>query len=56
VVVNSSSRRRELHLPVGKLGWKDGMMIYNLLASSTATVAGGLLQVSIPPVSGMWLQ
>jgi glycosidase len=56
VVVNNSSRRRELHLPVGKLGWKDGMMIHNLLASNTATVAGGLLQVSIPPVSGMWLQ
>jgi glycosidase len=56
VVVNNSSSRRQLHLPVGKLGWKDGLIIHNLLDSSEATVSGGSLLVSVPPVSGMWLQ
>jgi len=56
VVVNNSSSRRQLNLPVGKLGWKDGLIIHNLLDSSEAIVSDGSLQISVPPVSGMWLQ
>jgi glycosidase len=56
VVVNNSSSRRQLHLPVGKLGWKDGSVLRNLLDSGEATVLDGSLTVTIPPLSGMWLQ
>jgi glycosidase len=56
VVVNNSASRRQLHLPVGKLGWKDGTVLHNLLDTGDATVADGSLVVSIPPQSGMWLQ
>jgi len=56
VVINSSSNRRQLHLPVGKLGWKDGTILHNLLDSNEMTVSAGSLLVTIPPLSGMWVQ
>jgi glycosidase len=56
VVANGSSSRRQIHLPVGKLGWKDGAVIRNLIDSKEVVVSDGSLLVSIAPVSGMWLQ
>lgn len=56
VVINSSSNRRQLHLPVEKLGWKDGTIVHNLLDSNEMTVSAGSLLVTIPPLSGMWVQ
>jgi glycosidase len=55
VAANGSSSRRQLHLPLGKLGWKDGTVLRNLLDPGEFTVAEGSLLVTLPPQSGMWL-
>jgi cyclomaltodextrinase len=55
VVLNASAAQRHLRLPVKELGWKDGLILHNLLGFEEYIVSGDNLVVSVPPWSGVWI-
>jgi cyclomaltodextrinase / maltogenic alpha-amylase / neopullulanase len=55
VVLNTSSTRRVLRLPVAALGWKDGRIVRDLMGADEFIVTGETLSVTVPPWSGFWL-
>ena len=55
VVLNASAAQRHLRLPVKELGWKDGLILHNLLGFEEYIVSGDNLVVSVPPWSGVWV-
>ncbi len=56
VVMNASATRRVLRLPVKAYGWKDGLIVHNLLATGEYSVSGDELPVTISPLTVMWLK
>jgi cyclomaltodextrinase len=55
VVLNASAAQRHLRLPVKELGWRDGLILHNLLGFEEYIVSGDNLVVSVPPWSGIWI-
>jgi cyclomaltodextrinase len=55
VVLNASAAQRHLRLPVKQLGWKDGLILHNLLGFEEYIVSGDNLVVSVPPWGGVWV-
>ena len=55
VVLNASAVRRHLRLPVKDLGWRDGLILHNLLGFEEYIVSGDWLVVSVPPWGGIWI-
>jgi cyclomaltodextrinase len=55
VVVNSSSVKRNWHLKLNGVGWKDGRIVRDLLGSEEIIVSGDILALTIPPSTAMWL-
>jgi cyclomaltodextrinase len=56
VALNTSSTRRILRLPVSSLGWRDGLIVHNLLGEGEYIVSGDTLNIQISPHSGLWLK
>ncbi len=56
VVMNTSTARRNLRIPVATLGWKDGLIVHNLMDSCEYLVSGEDLSLSINPMTGIWLK
>jgi len=56
VIVNASSKRKQLHLPIDKLTWRDGYTTHNLLDTGEFVVSGYKISVVMPPMSGLVLQ
>ncbi len=56
VVMNTSTTRRNLHIPVKTLGWKDGQIVHNLLDEGEFIVSGDDLTAVVNPWSGMWIK
>jgi cyclomaltodextrinase / maltogenic alpha-amylase / neopullulanase len=56
VIVNASSTRKQFHLPVDKLAWRDGYSAHNLLDSGEFLVSEGKVSLVLPPLSGLILQ
>jgi cyclomaltodextrinase / maltogenic alpha-amylase / neopullulanase len=55
VVMNASSTRRQVRIPVSGLDWQDGKIVHNLLDSGEYIVSGEFLPVSLPAWSGLML-
>jgi glycosidase len=55
VVINASSTKRNLRLPVSGLNYVEGQILRDLLSKSEYLVSGGNVSVSLPPRSGIWL-
>jgi cyclomaltodextrinase / maltogenic alpha-amylase / neopullulanase len=55
VVLNASAAQRHVRLPVKQLGWKDGLILHNLLGFEVYIVSGDNLVVSVPPWGGIWV-
>jgi cyclomaltodextrinase len=55
VVMNASAAQRHLRLPVKELGWKDGLILHNLLGFEEYIVSGDNLVVSVPPWGSVWI-
>lgn len=55
VAVNASSTRRQVRLNAKKIGWRDGLIITDLLTSEQYIVSGDWLNLILPPWSGVWL-
>lgn len=53
VVVNAGASRRHIHLPIEKLGWKDGRIVESLLSREEYIVSDDELVITIPPWSGL---
>ncbi len=56
VVMNASSTRRSLRIPVNELGWADGHIVQNMLGPGEYYVEGTLLSLALDPWSGIWLK
>ena len=56
VVMNTSATRRNVRIPVGDLGWKDGLIVLNLLENGEYLVSGDDLALTINPMTGMCLK
>jgi cyclomaltodextrinase / maltogenic alpha-amylase / neopullulanase len=56
VVMNTSATRRNVRIPVGDLGWKDGLIVHNLLDNGEYLVSGDDLALTINPMTGMCLK
>jgi cyclomaltodextrinase / maltogenic alpha-amylase / neopullulanase len=56
VVINASAAQRHLRLPVKELGWKDGLILHNLLGFEEYIVSGDNLVVSVPPWGSVWIE
>ncbi|HWQ04182.1 MAG TPA: glycoside hydrolase family 13 protein [Longilinea sp.] len=55
VAINASATRRSARLSADKIGWRDGQIITDLLASQQYFVSGNELTLSLRPWSGTWL-
>jgi len=55
VLLNASSSRRNLVLPVSILGWNVGRIVNNLLGKDEYLVHDDGITLSLPPWSGVWL-
>ncbi|MEA3351499.1 MAG: glycoside hydrolase family 13 protein [Chloroflexota bacterium] len=55
VVLNASSSRRHLRLPVDALGWNDGRIVRDLLGTKEYIVSGDELIVTLKPWGGIWV-
>jgi cyclomaltodextrinase len=55
VVINASAAQRHLRLPVKDLGWKDGLILHNLLGFEEYIVSGDNLVASVPPWGSVWI-
>jgi cyclomaltodextrinase / maltogenic alpha-amylase / neopullulanase len=55
VVLNASAAQRHLRLPIKELGWRDGLILHNLLGFEEYIVSGESLVVSVPPWGGVWI-
>jgi glycosidase len=56
VVLNASPTRRVLRLQVSGLGWKDGLIVHNLVGEGDYIVSGNTLSISVNPTSGLWIK
>jgi len=55
VVFNASATRRQVRLDAKQIGWRDGLIITDLLTAEQSIVSGDWLNVMLPPWSGVWL-
>jgi cyclomaltodextrinase len=55
VALNASAAQRHLRVPVKELGWKDGLILHNLLGFEEYVVSGDNLVVSVPPWGSVWI-
>jgi glycosidase len=55
VVLNASSSRNHLRLPVKSLGWSDGRIVRDLLDGEEFIVSGDELVYTAQPWSGVWI-
>ena len=55
VVFNASATRRQVRLDAKQIGWRDGLIITDLLTAEQSIVSGDSLNVMLPPWSGVWL-
>ena len=55
VVFNASATRRQVRLNAKQIGWRDGLILTNLLTDEQSIVSGDWLNVTLPPWSGAWL-
>jgi glycosidase len=55
-VMNTSATRRNMRVSVSDLGWKDGLIVHNLLETGEFLVSGDDLSITINPMTGMWLK
>lgn len=56
VAINPTTSRVSIRIPVGDLGWHEGMIVHNLLSRDEFIVSGSDLNVTLPPFTGMWLK
>jgi glycosidase len=56
IALNTSNTRRNLRIPVDKLGWGDGRIVQNQMGEGEYIVSGTDLQISINPWSGLLLR
>jgi glycosidase len=54
-VINASSARRNLRVPVDRLKFAEGQVLRDLLGNGEYLVSGGNLLMNLPPKSGVWL-
>jgi glycosidase len=55
VAINASATRRQVRLNAHQIGWRDGLIITNLLTSEQYFVSGDSLTITLQPWSGAWL-
>lgn len=55
VLMNNSTTRRGVRVPIAKLGWQDGRIVHNMLGEGEFIVDGDTISLNIPPLSGMYL-
>lgn len=55
VAFNASATRRQVRLNVKQIGWRDGLIITDLLTSQQSFVSGDSLTIILQPWSGAWL-
>lgn len=55
VAFNASATRRQVRLNAGAIGWRDGLILSDLLSSQQYIVSGDALTVMLQPWSGAWL-
>ena len=56
VVVNASSTKRTIRLPVGELGFEDGYILHNLIGEGDFIVSGADLPLALPARGGLLLK
>ncbi len=56
IVLNASPVRRQIRIPVGELGWRDGQILHNLLGREEYIVTGEHVLVSASAWSGIWVR
>ncbi len=55
VVLNTGDTRQDFHLPVEKLGWKNGQIVRDELSREEFVVSDSGLDITIDPWQGYWL-
>ncbi len=55
VVLNTGDTLQDFHLPVEKLGWKDGQIVRDELSGAEFIVSDSGLDITIDPWQGYWL-
>ncbi|GAP14451.1 glycosidase [Longilinea arvoryzae] len=55
VAFNASATRRQVRLNAKQIGWRDGLIITDLLTSKQSIVSGDSLTLMLQPWSGAWL-
>jgi len=55
VVLNAGATQRHLHIPVEKMGWRDGRIVESLLSREEFIVSGDELIITVQPWSGLWI-
>lgn len=55
VAFNASATRRQVRLNAKQIGWRDGLIITDLLGMEQYIVSGEWLNITLQPWSGVWL-
>ncbi|TLN00617.1 DUF3459 domain-containing protein, partial [bacterium] len=55
VAFNASATRRQVRLNAKQIGWRDGLIITDLLGTEQYIVSGDWLNITLQPWSGVWL-
>lgn len=55
VAFNASATRRQVRLNAKQIGWRDGLIITDLLSAKQFIVSGDSLVIQLQPWSGAWL-
>lgn len=55
MAINASPTTRYLHLPVGELGWSDGLIFHDLIGYGEFLVSGDDLAVRLPAWGSVWI-
>lgn len=55
IAINASPTPRYLHIPVGKLGWNDGLILHDLIGFGEHLVSGDQLSIRLPAWGSTWI-
>ena len=55
VVMNATSRARQIEVPCAALGWGEGRLVQSLINGEKYIVNGGKLSLNLSPWSGVWI-
>ena len=55
VVMNASSTKRNLRVPLDHTQPSEGRILHNLLGKGEYSISGKHISLSLPPKSGVWL-